>query len=101
MIMGYNEEGIGYQQTDTSRQGADFNKQGKLSIRKQIKDLFVNADKVMLTVEEISKSVFKPEISVKPRVTELKNEGILQDSGYRRMGKWGTNIIVWELNKGE
>jgi|TARA_R110002020_G_scaffold4445_4_gene19435 hypothetical protein len=99
--MGYNEEGIGYQQTDTSRQGADFNKQGKLSIRKQIKDLFVNADKVMLTVEEISKSVFKPEISVKPRVTELKNEGILQDSGYRRMGKWGTNIIVWELNKGE
>tara|TARA_R110000787_G_scaffold17974_6_gene55535 strand:+ start:5250 stop:5549 length:300 start_codon:yes stop_codon:yes gene_type:complete len=99
--MGYNKEGIGYQQTDTSRQGAEFNKQGKLSIRNQVKELFTN--KVMLTVEEISKALSKPEISVQPRITELKNDGYLQDSGLRRMGKWGTNIIVWQIvnNTGE
>ena len=99
--MGYNKEGIGYQQTDTSRQGAEFNKQGKLSIRNQVKELFTN--KVMLTVEEISKALSKPEISDQPRITELKNDGYLQDSGLRRMGKWGTNIIVWQIvnNTGE
>lgn len=95
--MGYNKEGIGYQQTDTSRQGAEFNKEGKLTIRDKVKELFVNTDKLKMTVEEVSKAMSSPEVSVQPRITELKNEGILQDSGFRRMGKWGTERIVWEL----
>ena len=76
--MGYNEEGIGYQKTDTSKEAAQFNKEGKLTIREQVKTLS------------------KDKVSVQPRLTELKNDGYLQDSGDRRLGKWGTNIIVWE-----
>ena len=81
--MGYNEEGIGYQKTDTSKEAAQFNKEGKLTIREQVKTLF--AEGLKLTSEEVCHIL-----------SELKNDGYLQDSGDRRLGKWGTNIIVWE-----
>tara|TARA_R110002020_G_C15805545_1_gene731592 strand:+ start:194 stop:499 length:306 start_codon:yes stop_codon:yes gene_type:complete len=94
--MGYNEEGIGYQKTDTSKEAAQFNKEGKLTIRDQVKTLFKEGLK--LTSEEVCHILSKDKVSVQPRLTELKNDGYLQDSGDRRLGKWGTNIIVWEYN---
>jgi|DEB0MinimDraft_3_1074331.scaffolds.fasta_scaffold113735_2 hypothetical protein len=91
--MGYNNKGIGYQNTDTSQQAANFNKHGKVSLRDQVRELFYTND--MLTVEDITRLLERDEISVKPRVTELKNEGFLVDSTERRKGKWGINTIVW------
>lgn len=91
--MGYNDESIGYQKTDTSKSAANFNKKGKVSIRQQVRELFKENN--LLTVEDVSRLLNRPEISVQPRVSELKNEGILEDSGIRRQGKWGTNVIVW------
>ena len=97
--MGYTKEGIGYQQSDTSKAAANYNVKGKLTIREQVKQLFEAND--MLTVEDVSRLLQKPEISVKPRVTELKNDGYLCDSGIRREGKWGTKITVWTKQKGQ
>jgi len=91
--MGYTEEGIGYQKTDTSKKAADFNKDGKLTLKEQVKFLF--AKNVCLTAEDVSNALSKPDISIKPRLSELRNDGFLTDSGMRRKGKWGTNIIVW------
>ena len=91
--MGYNEEGIGYQKTDTSKKAAEFNKQGKLTIKEQVKNLF--AKDVKLTTEQVSNALSRPEVSVQPRISELRNDGFLTDSGMRQQGKWGTNIIVW------
>ena len=91
--MGYNEEGIGYQKTETSREAAEFNKTGKLTIRDEVRNLFQHNN--MLTVEDVSRLLNRAEISVQPRISELKNEGFLKDSGARRQGKWGTNITVW------
>jgi len=91
--MGYNEEGIGYQATDTSKKAAEFNKKGKLTLKEQVRSLF---DKnVFLTAEEVSNALARPEISIKPRLSELRNDGFLTDSGIRRKGKWGTSIIAW------
>jgi|TARA_S200002703_G_C3614214_1_gene188577 predicted HTH transcriptional regulator len=92
--MGYNKEGIGYQSTDTSREAASYNKKGKLRIKDEVKSLF--GRNVMMTTEEVSRALSRPEISVQPRISELKNDGYLRDSGNRRKGKWGTHIIVWE-----
>ena len=92
--MSYNEQGIGYQKSETSKEAANFNKKGKLTIREQVRNLFEKNN--MLTVEDVSRLLNRAEISIKPRVTELKNEGFLQDSGVRRQGKWGTNITVWK-----
>lgn len=91
--MGYNDEGIGYQKTDTSKQASEFNKEGKVSIREQVKSLF--AKNVCLTTEQVSNALSRPEVSVQPRISELRNDGFLTDSGMRMQGKWGTNIIVW------
>ena len=91
--MGYTSKGIGYQDTDTSQQAANFNRRGKVSLRDQVRELFQTYD--MLTVEDITRLLERDEISVKPRVTELKNEGFLVDSTERRKGRWGINTIVW------
>ena len=42
-----------------------------------------------------------PEVSLQPRVTELKNEGYLRDSNVRKRGEYGIERIVWELNPDE
>lgn len=94
--MGYTDQGIGHAHTDTSRKAAEHSAP-KLTIRQQVRELFVQVNH--LTCEDVARMLQRPEISVKPRVTELKNDGFLRDSGKRREGKWGTSIIVWERNE--
>mgnify|MGYP003624942394 FL=1 len=91
--MGYTNEGIGYQNTDTSQQAANFNRRGKVSLRDQVRELFQTNEK--LTVEDIARLLERAEISVQPRVSELKKEGFLVDSTERRKSRWGANTIVW------
>ena len=31
------------------------------------------------------------------RVNELKNAGLIRDSGKTKQGKWGLQITIWEL----
>ena len=98
--MGYTTEGIGYQSTDTSHKSANFNRRGKVSLRDQVRELFQTNDN--LTVEDIALLLERAEISVQPRVSELKKEGFLVDSTERRKSRWGTNTIVWaKVKKGE
>jgi hypothetical protein len=92
--MGYTKEGIGYQFNSCSEEAANFNIEGKISIREEVRKLFNTGQS--LTVEEVSLILNKAEISVKPRLSELRKEGFLIDSGERKRGKWGTNITVWK-----
>jgi hypothetical protein len=92
--MGYTKEGIGYQFNSCSEEAANFNVEGKISIREEVRKLFNTGQS--LTVEEVSLILNKAEISVKPRLSELRKEGFLIDSGERKRGKWGTNITVWK-----
>jgi hypothetical protein len=90
----YTKDGIGYQENDSSEEAAIFNTKGKVTLRQQVATLF---DKhKSLTVEDVSRLMDRAEISVKPRVTELKKSGYIQDSGKRMLGKWGIKITVWE-----
>jgi len=94
--MGYNEDDIGFQDNDASELAAQFNAAGKVTLRDQVKQLFI--DNKRLTAEQVSNLLQRAEISVKPRITELKNEGVIQNSGERVVGKWGTSITVWEVS---
>ena len=94
--MGYNEDDIGFQDNDASELAAQFNAAGKVTLREQVKQLFI--DNKRLTAEQVSNLLQRAEISVKPRITELKNEGVIQNSGERVVGKWGTSITVWEVS---
>ena len=93
----YSDKGIGYRENDASKDAANFNVQGQLTIRQQVAELFDKHGR--LTVEQVSHLLNKPEISVQPRVTELKNCGYLRNSGEKEMGKWGTKITLWEKVK--
>ena len=95
--MPYNKDQIGYQKNQSSKDAASFNTQGKLTIREQVLELFKQHKE--LTNESVSQMLKKPEISVQPRVTELKNMGYVVDSGKKTIGKWGTSITIWSYNE--
>lgn len=95
--MPYNQSKIGYKQNRSSKQAADFNQEGKLTIRYQVLELFKEHSE--LTNEQVSQLLNKPEISVQPRISELKNAGVICDSGKKAMGKWGTSITIWSYNE--
>jgi len=93
--MPYNENGIGHAENKSSKMAAQFNASGKITLRAQVRYLFSEHKK--LTVEQVAKLMNRAEISVQPRVSELKNSGFLRDSGRTKMGKWGTHITIWEV----
>ena len=95
--MPYNQSKIGYQQNRSSKQAANFNKDGKLTIRHQVLELFKEHGE--LTNEQVSQLLNRPEISVQPRISELKNTGIIHDSRKKAMGKWGTSITIWSYDE--
>ncbi len=86
------ENGVGYRETDTSHNAAKSVKPQPL--REQILDLLYEGD--ASTTEEIAKLLRRPYRSVQPRVSELAKEGLIIDTGERRIGEYGKEIIVWD-----
>ena len=93
--MGYNSDGIGYQNSKTSKASANKKRKWKITIRQQVLDLFKHHE--FLTTEEAARYCDRAEISVQPRISELKNLGLVRDSGLTKKGKWGLQITMWEL----
>lgn len=93
--MPYNNQGIGYQKNRQSLEAAQYNATGKLTIREQVKIAFETFGD--MTVEELCDVLQRDRVSVQPRITELKKQGVLEDSGATKMGKYGTNITVWRI----
>jgi hypothetical protein len=52
-----------------------------------------------LTTDQIAARINHPYVSVQPRVSELKADGKVEDSGQRRIGQWGVANIVWKIVK--
>lgn len=94
--MGYTQESIGYQSTDTSKQAALSNVDKKLTIREQVYEMLSNA-KFPLSTEEIASQLNKPYVSVQPRISELCNLNMVKDSGRRGTTQWGKPCILWEV----
>ena len=93
--MPYNQERVGYQKNKQSQEAAQYNVKGKVTIREQVKIAFETFGD--MTVEELCEVLQRDRVSVQPRITELKNVGVLEDSGTTKMGKYGTNITVWRI----
>ena len=71
--MGYTETGIGYQKTDTSKEAARSNYEGKLTIRDRV-HLLLEKTSHALSTEDIAGLLNVPYGSVQPRLSELQNE---------------------------
>ena len=95
--MPYTQDGIGFQNTDTSKAAAATG--GKLRARDAMQNYFEAWPELKFSPEQLSARLEIPECTIKPRLTELKNDGIIQDSGKRGETKWGKPCILWELVK--
>lgn len=93
--MPYNNQRVGYQNNKQSQEAAQYNATGKLTIREKVKIAYETFGD--MTVEELCEILQRDRVSVQPRITELKNAGVLEDSGTTKMGKYGTNITVWRI----
>tara|TARA_R100000656_G_scaffold32139_1_gene27903 strand:+ start:161 stop:499 length:339 start_codon:yes stop_codon:yes gene_type:complete len=94
-VMGYNIEGIGYQNTDTSFKAAHDEIEKKLTLRQQVLNVLL-ASSVPLSADEIADKLNKHFISIRPRVTELANKLLIKDSGKRGKTQWNKSCILWE-----
>jgi len=93
--MGYNTEGIGSQNTDTSFKAAQDSIENKLTLRQQVLNILL-ASSLPLGADEIADKLNKPFISIRPRVTELANNLLIKDSGKRGKTKYNKSCILWE-----
>ena len=94
--MPYTEAGIGYQKTDTSRAAAIIDVDKKLTLKAQVLEALRQCSRPMDT-EELSLALNKPYASVQPRISELRNEGKVVDSGDRGYTQWGKKCIRWRV----
>lgn len=92
--MPYRSDQIGYRRTDTSALAAEGISARAPNLRSQALRL-LRMEPGGLTADEIAERLGKAFISVRPRVTELRNDGLIVDSGERREGYFGKSQIVW------
>jgi predicted Rossmann fold nucleotide-binding protein DprA/Smf involved in DNA uptake len=53
-----------------------------------------------MTADEVAEAIGESILAVRPRVTELHNDGILYDSGERRVNLSGRPATVWAVKEG-
>jgi len=94
--MPYTEGGTGYRETDTSAIAAQAVEPKAGTVRAQVLAQF-HRNVFPMTADEIAGQLGIEFITVRPRVTELGNRGLLKDSGVRRIGRFGRPQIAWEI----
>lgn len=92
--MPYTDNGTGYQNTDTSRSAAVSGEGRKLTLRDQVHDV-LRRSIVPLTTQDIAEILHRPYASVQPRLSELQDEGHVEDSGERGLTEYGRPCIKW------
>jgi transcription initiation factor IIE alpha subunit len=92
--MPYNDEGVGWKRTDTSAQAAEEITPKAATVRVKVETaLRDHADG--LTGDELSEQLRIDKLTVRPRITELREAGRVVDTGRRRMNHIGKRVIVW------
>jgi predicted ArsR family transcriptional regulator len=93
--MPYDKYGIGYQKQDTSRDARpEAGRAG--SVRRRVYDLLVGC-KRPLAPDQVARLLDLPRVTVQPRLTELKNSGLIEDSGERGLTDYGKKCILWKV----
>lgn len=85
----------GWKGRDTSRYAAlDMQVQAP-TLRQSCLDLLISGAE--LTADEIAEALDKTILAIRPRVTELSRQGLIEDTGTRRKNVSGKMAIVWRV----
>lgn len=94
--MPYTDTGTGWQGTDTSRNAALAIGPNSGTIAERVMRVMRRVNHP-LTAEEISRALEIDYGSVQPRISELRNSGKIIDSGTRKLGRYGKQIVAWKV----
>ena len=97
--MPYTAQGTGYRNVDTSLEAAE-DTQGRAPFWRLmvLQDLNLNGPS---TADEIAGRLGASVLTVRPRVSELRNLRQIEDTGERRRNANGKTAAVWAITKGE
>lgn len=88
-------EAPGARDTDTSRSAA----KSMVDLASTLRGQCLAALRTLhLTADEIAEAVGASVLAIRPRVTELRMQGLVFDSGHRRPNASGRKAIVWTAN---
>jgi predicted ArsR family transcriptional regulator len=87
----------GHRQTDTSADAADAMQPLAETVRASCLDVLKSRGP--LTADETADALGLSILTVRPRMTELRQMGLARDSGDRRPNRSGKSAIVWELGE--
>lgn len=92
------EDGTGWKGTDTSREAAEAASPTAASLRQDA----LSAIKLQgpSTADEVALYLGRSVLSIRPRMSELRNAGLLEASGDRRKNASGSSATVWKLVEG-
>lgn len=100
--MPYTPQGTGWQGSDTSLSAAayveDTRKETAKSLRARILH-FLRFSRKSFTSEELCDALDVDYRSLQPRLSELKNDGKIEDSGFRRTSSRNRQIIAWKATQ--
>jgi predicted ArsR family transcriptional regulator len=85
----------GYRQTDTSKAAADSMKPTSALLQGCVVAALTRHGP--MTADECAIALNLDKLSVRPRLTELKEAGRVEDTGTRRRNESGRSAIVWRL----
>ena len=82
-------------QSDTSKEAALSVVDTAMSVRHQVLRLIAKCGTRGLTTDEIERILARSHQTVSARVKELRNDGLVVDSGSRRRTRFGRRAAVW------
>ena len=80
---------------DTSRKAANRVSEKVVRLRREVITVIKEAGSRGLTAAEVATLLGKDKNSTSPRITELKNYGMIRDSGWRRPTPPVGSSIIW------
>lgn len=94
--MPYEPEGPGWKQGETSAQAAADMAPKAATLRQMALEALREADEP-LTADEVAARLRMDRLSIRPRLTELKNLGRVVDSGQRGTTLAGKSAVKWKI----
>lgn len=90
------QSGTGFQATDTSYAAAKGVEPKVKTLRAQVLD-YVRDQRQPVSTENVADGLGRAYGSIQPRLSELRDSGLIMDSGERGLTKWGKSCILWKI----
>lgn len=90
------ENGTGFQKTDTSYAAGQNIAPKAKTLRTQVLE-YLRDQRRPISTADVADGLGRPYGSIQPRLSELRDRGLIVDSGERGTTKYGSSCILWKI----